>query len=366
MGKRVNRALFWENWPAEDQHLWTARIDSPDIFDDQHAAKWSAATKYGRKSAYGQFLGYVANHRHERLALPLHQRADRQLVADYAEHLLRTSRETSVSIALGRLAYVLIAICPDRDWSWIQEIASRIRRRAKPMVHKLVPIEDLDALATDIMDQQIAAADAAGAVSKGHAEMFRDGLLLAFLANFALRRGTLAGLNIGSELVRAGPRWVLDIPAEKTKAGRALDYELSERLSRYVDLYLSRFRPLLPAAHTHTGLWPAVWDRPMPDKMIYRHINRLTKKAFGFSISPHRFRNAAATLWSVHDPKNVRIAKDLLDHVSFRTTEKYYIQAQSRIAGQALAGAISRLKSQPGGTDGSEHRRRPARAKQAR
>jgi hypothetical protein len=57
-----------------------------------------------------------------------------------------------------------------------------------------------------------------------------------------------------------------------------------------------------------------------------------TKKAFGFGVNIHRFRHAAASFWSIHDPANVRGAKDLLGHASFGTTEKRYIMAQSRLA----------------------------------
>jgi hypothetical protein len=41
---------------------------------------------------------------------------------------------------------------------------------------------------------------------------------------------------------------------------------------------------------------------------------------------------------------NLRGFKDLLGHASFDPTDKYYIMAQPRIAGRALARAIGRLK----------------------
>ena len=78
----------------------------------------------------------------------------------------------------------------------------------------------------------------------------------------------------------------------------------------------------------------------MDDGTIYATIRRRTREAFGFAVNPHRFRHAAATLWSTHDPANVRGVKDLLGHASFDITEKHYIMAQSRLAGRALARAI--------------------------
>ena len=59
---------------------------------------------------------------------------------------------------------------------------------------------------------------------------------------------------------------------------------------------------------------------------IYAAVLRRTKKAFGFGVNLHRFRHAAGSLWSIHDPVNVRGVKDLLGHASFdSTTEKDYI-----------------------------------------
>ena len=80
---------------------------------------------------------------------------------------------------------------------------------------------------------------------------------------------------------------------------------------------------------------------------IYMAINRQTKKALGFGLSLHRFRHAAASLWSTNDPVNVRGVKDLLGHASFATTEKHYIMSQSRIAGRALARVIDNAAKRP-------------------
>jgi integrase len=76
---------------------------------------------------------------------------------------------------------------------------------------------------------------------------------------------------------------------------------------------------------------------------IYAAVRKRTKRAFGFGVNLHRFRHAAASFWSIHDPANVRGAKDLLGHASFGMTENY-IMAQSRLAGRALAHAIDALR----------------------
>lgn len=64
---------------------------------------------------------------------------------------------------------------------------------------------------------------------------FRDGLLIALLSVFALRRRTVTALKSGVQLLRRGNLWTLEIPPEDVKGKRALDFTLSLRLSERVD-----------------------------------------------------------------------------------------------------------------------------------
>jgi integrase len=138
-------------------------------------------------------------------------------------------------------------------------------------------------------------------------------------------------------LVKVGDHWLLDIPAADTKTRRELEFPLPDELSGLVSRYLTRFRPIIPGANKHDGLWPSLRSGPMDDGSIYDMVRRRTTEALGFPINLHRFRLAAGNLWSIADPGNVRGVKDLLGQTSFGTTEKHYIGGQSRLAGRALA-----------------------------
>lgn len=119
--------------------------------------------------------------------------------------------------------------------------------------------------------------------------------------------------------------------------------KLRRLLYRALALYLLHFRPLFPNATEHAGMWPYK-DRPMTDKMIRRCVRRHTAKALGYAVTPHRFRNAAATFTSVVDPKNIRMAKDLLGHSSLFVTEQHYVDgSRSRLAGRQHAEAWATL-----------------------
>jgi hypothetical protein len=57
-------------------------------------------------------------------------------------------------------------------------------------------------------------------------------------------------------------------------------------------------------------LWASGRSRAMNGAVINNAVRERTRKALGFPINLHRFRRAAATLWSVQDPVNVRGVKD--------------------------------------------------------
>jgi integrase len=251
-----------------------------------------------------------------------------------------------VASDLAGLRGALRLICPGVDWSWLLSLSKRFKAAAprKARKYHLVTSEHLYLLGIDLMDCAAAESEGAKLISKELALQFRDGLLIALAALIPLRRRTLAALRVDRQLVKTGNLWALDIPAVDTKTRRALDYPLSEDMSKRIDLYLDRFRNQISGADGHTGLWGSNKRKPMSAIAIYNAVRRRTKKAFGFAVNLHRFRHATATFWSIHDPENVRGVKDLLGHASFSMTEKHYVMAQSRLAGRALAQVIDTMR----------------------
>jgi integrase len=285
-------------------------------------------------------MGFLASRHADLLACPPAERLDRGLAEIYVAWRCTTCGDAALANDLHQLRRALGYMCPGSDWAWLLPIAKRIAARAQPKPRRLhlVTSDQLYALGIELMDK----ADKSDRLRKADAFQYRDGLIIALLAVVAPRRRTLAALRIGENILKSGDLWVLDIAAKDTKTRRALDYQLSAQLSARIDVYLQRFRRRIPGAAAHTGLWSSNLARPMTGGAIYDAVRRRTVKAFGFAINLHRFRHAAATFWSIHDPKNVRGAKDLLGQSSFGTTEKHYIMAQSRLAGRALAWAIGR------------------------
>ncbi len=330
-------------WPAEDHARWQAAFKAGDRFDEAGAgAHLAETTRQVQRESYARFLGFLSQARPDLLDLTPEARIDRTIVADYVAWRRSFRKTLRISIDLRQFRGALRLICPGVDWSWLLTIIKRIaaaERRSRPKYH-LITSEQLYALGLELMDRAVADASAAGEVSKTHAFQYRDGLIIALLALIPLRSRSLAAIRIGKHLVKVGNVWTLDIPAEDTKSRRALDYPIARELSARIDEYLERFRRRIPGTEKHAGLWASNLGRPMGDDAIYVAVRKRTRKAFGFGVNLHRFRHAAASFWSIHDPTNVRGAKDLLGQMTFATTETHYIMAQSRLAGRVLRRVI--------------------------
>jgi integrase len=337
--------LPFAQWPSEDQQSWEAAFRPGDLFDDnKRGTHLSAATRNALRVSYAQYLRFVSENHSDLLDQPLEARLNRELIAEYVARMRKTNQDLSIVSSLHHLRLALRLICPKEDWSWLLTITKRIAAAAprKPKRVGLASSDQLYLLGIELMDKAVAEADAQCELSKATAMQYRDGLLIALLSLVVLRRRTVAALKNGNQLIKSGDLWMLEIPPEDVKGKRALDFTIFSGLSRRIDLYFHKFRPRLPGAERHVGLWPSNKGGPMSANAIYHTVCKRTEKAFGFCVNPHRFRHAAGTLWSIEDPENLRGLKDLFGHASYeKTTETHYVMGQSRIAGRALAEAIA-------------------------
>ena len=332
--------LPFQTWPPMDQALWEASFrPSDDPFSESgRASHFTQETRRALCSSYGTFLRFLSVKHPERLAGSPSTRIDRDIAMQYVEWRRSMCGAATIATGLDRLRLAITYMCPGAEISWLVPIAKRLAVHAapKPARLHLVTSDQLYALGIELMDD----AESSGSDHKADAFRYRDGLIIALLAVAPLRRGTLAALRVSQHLLKSGDLWVLEIPAKDMKTRQPLDFLLSGPLSARIDRYLAEFRDAIPGATRHSGLWPSNKGRPMDGGAIYDKVRQRTREGLGFPVNLHRFRHAAATFWSISDPKNVRGAKDLLGHASFGTTEKHYVMAQSRLAGRVLARAI--------------------------
>jgi integrase/recombinase XerD len=343
MPRKPRIYLPFDRWPIGDRARWQAAFAEGDRFEGRGPGSHLAeATRRNLWISYARFLAFLSANRPDLLEGRPEKRVVPLIVAQYVAWRRRSCGDAMVAVDLEGLRGALRLICPGVDWSWLLALAKRIKAAAprNPRKYHLVTSEQLYSLGIELMDRTVAAAESATRISKAHAFEYRDGLVIALSALIPMRPRTLVALRIGKQLVKTGVLWALDIPAVDTKTRRALDYPISKELCTRIDLYLERFRRRIPGADTHTAVWASNKQRPMSTIGIDKIVRKRTKKAFGFAVNLHRFRHAAASLWSIRDPVNVRGVKDLLGQATFGITEKHYIMGQSRLAGRALAHAV--------------------------
>jgi integrase/recombinase XerD len=57
-------------------------------------------------------------------------------------------------------------------------------------------------------------------------------------------------------------------------------------------------------------------------------ISEATRRQLGVAVSPHLFRDAAATTMTSQSPRDARAIRDLLGHKGFDTVDKHYNHAK--------------------------------------
>lgn len=330
------RCLPIEQWPASDRVRWLKALEPADVLDEGGArANHTVISNTKAAKGYGRWITYLGRHDAAALCLPPEDRITAERVRAYATHLASLGNSTQTILArlqeLGEVAHVM---APGRRWSIIHRIASKIRARHVPARSKrhLRHSNELLALGMTLMDQAEALEELRAAMT------YRDGLIIAFLALVPLRRRNLAELRLGISLRRQTSHWLVWLSPEETKTHAAYEAPVPAALTERLDRYVSHYRELLRA---RTGRWTkplesALWaskdGSPMTQMAIYDRIRACTREAFGEAITPHLFRDAAATTLAIADPARVRVAAPLLGHRTFSTTERHYLHAQATIS----------------------------------
>ena len=361
-GKAPERACSkLEDWPNLDRELWAAAIAATDPFADGGGTRTRHRPHSNRKveKGYGRWLTFLKG-RHL-LHANVHP-ADRitleEVKAYVAELQCLFNMKNSILCRLQELGDMARAISPERDWSFINRITAWVRAKkeaARDKRSRMVGSDELCGLGMTLMVEA-----ATLSTPRLKAMAYRNGLIIALLSLRPIRRRNFVALTVGENLVRNGTGWAISIPGAATKNHVELEFDFPEQLWKPLETYLDFHRPILAklvnrwSAPVGNRLWVSSQGSPMTEMAFYNMITKQTKRAFGRSINPHLFRDAAATTTAVHDPDHVRLAAPLLGHRGFATTERYYQQAQSLVASRTFTDMISKRRNEPFVTEQSQ------------
>jgi integrase len=165
-----------------------------------------------------------------------------------------------------------------------------------------------------------------------------------------MRLKNLASMRLGQQLLKHQNCWWLVFGSDEMKAQRPYEAPFPAALIPALETYLERHCPVLLAGESGKvcaeidAFWVSEAGTMLETGALARRIVRHTKVAFGASVSPHLFRDAAATSVAVEDPKHVRDVHHLLGN-SFATAEKHYNQAQALQASRRHQAMLANLRN---------------------
>ena len=332
-------------WPEVDRRLWQNACTPGDILSDDTGARAQHAAISNTKAAkgYGRWLTWLRFNAADCLTLNPAQRITHEKVRAYVKSLMDIGNNKSTILArLQELGEVARVIEPSSNWHFISHISSIVRAGNGPSRDKshIRMSDELFGLGLKLMKQAGLSAGTKAAV------LYRDGLLIAFLSLVPLRRRNLSELRLDESLMCLGQQFLIVIDEKDTKTHAPIEVPWPSILENQLRIYLDSHRLHLIerkgrwAAPIEGALWVSSDSSPMTQIAIYDRIRTRTKAEFGKDMSPHLFRDSAATTLAIDDPKHVRIAASLLGHRTFATTEKYYRQSRSIEAQKTFVNAI--------------------------
>jgi integrase len=345
--------------------LWQKGVEPRGLFEsDGVGAGWSDASRFKAARGYGYWLSWLANKGLCDPDLGPADRVGRERVAAYIAEIAPTRAPFTVICRIRELYDALRVMAPEADWRWLAQLHRTLEAQGRPVRNKLPrlrAIGELAAIGQRLMDQAEAVA---GWSARRRAVLFRDGLMIALLAYRPVRMKNFAMMRLGRHLTKASGSWQIHFAAQETKTHvlyeAAVPAALAPRLERYLEVH----RPVLvrgkrvcdpankmfgsdldtPVDPVRGAVWVSEIGTQIEQAALGCRIVKHTKAAFGRSVSPHLFRDCAATSIAVDNPRHVGDASLILGHADHRMTEKHYNHARSLEASRRHAETLTRLR----------------------
>jgi hypothetical protein len=261
----ARRCLPVCEWPVLDQTLWAKAQLPANVLDDPGpASSWRQPTRQARETAYGRWLGFLLRCGElDSVARP-EERVTPERVAAYVEHLRAMTASTSTWSMVSRLDAMMRALAPAADWTWLREAANRLKRLMRParaIRPRLIGVSRLFHAGLKMMKD--ARQSTTGRRPVWRLTRYRDGLMLAFRAAFALRLKNLTMVVVGEHVVRLSDGFVVRFTGDEVKNGRPFERHAPALLVPYIATSISRrsVRRCCRAAHLRLSGSPSTARR---------------------------------------------------------------------------------------------------------
>ena len=321
MTERRQQMLTMRNWPEADRQAWNVALHDGGLLGDGGAAAHLApCIKDDFTRRYGYFLNFAICQNSLALHGPPAASVTPAMVQAYIAELESYASPVTVHRHLYKMMRVAEYIAPDVRWSWLRRRVRRLAHRARPRDKRsrIVLTGRLFRLGVELMT-------CANGLDADAATRYRDGLMIAMLALCPIRRGNFAALCLGSSIVRLDGGWAIVIPAAESKSRRTYQALLPDVLTESLDRFVAVYRRTFPDPGDF--LWPSWRAGGLSASRVGQIVTNRTRRAFGFGIGPHLFRDCGATTVAIKAGQDMGVAVALLGHRDQRIIDRHYNQA---------------------------------------
>jgi hypothetical protein len=344
--RRPKKHLPVDEWPAADREAFEAAYAPGDLFDGTAGpgAHLAEGTRRMIRTSYGRWLGFLKANHPEELFLPPADRITLERLRDFIDYLSAETRASSVALVANDIYRAAHLIAPTTDWAWLKSLKSRLLSRAQPedRFGRLVPPWRTLDFGIELMDQALKLP------VTGHKRreiQYRDGLLLALLSLWLIRRRSNAALTVSRHVEFDDSGMNILLYPSDTKAKRTESFRVPEQILPYLRRYLEEIRPRLLGRRQHDGLWASYQGRPLSGGRLYDIARARVFHRFGKLMGLHDFRRAAATFVAMDAPEKIGLIPGMLQHASPHVSEQHYNLARSVQAGQRFAAHLSEARA---------------------
>jgi integrase len=335
-----------EEWPAADREAFKAAYAPGDVFDDTAGpgAHLMEGTRRMIRTSYRRWLQFLKANYPETLSMPPADRITPKRMRAFIDLLSTETRASSVAFVAHNLYQAACLVAPKIDWAWLRSLKSRLLSRAEPedRFDRLVsPWRTLD-FGIELMDEALKLPVTA---HKRREIQYRDGLFLALLSLWLIRRRSIATLTVSRHLEFDDLGANILLYPSDTKAKRAESFRVPEPLLPYLQRYLEEIRPRLLGRRHHDGLWASYQGRPLSGGRLYDIARARVFHKFGKLMGLHDFRRAAATFVAMDAPEKIGLIPGVLQHASPDVSDQHYNLARSMQAGHRFTAHLSKARS---------------------
>jgi integrase len=172
------------------------------------------------------------------------------------------------------------------------------------------------------------------------AKAFQTGFMLLLLCFYPVRISNLRDLRLRDFTAKHADHLFIGGDAVKNEAD--LDFPLHQSVKEVLEEYWKTWRPILAGRTMNDDLW--VYNgRKICSVTIRQRIALITSKHFGIRITPHNFRDIAATTAITLAPDQPRIASAMLGHLSPTSLAAYVQRGASIAASREMQKLMSRV-----------------------